>query len=166
MWMDNGDYECYSLHACTPQFAGIVDANFELQCSRENAALYSEVGQLQHTANCGALLEMAQVLCRICFRPVVTALTHTQHTQHWTAPLHSLSQVHVRSVACNLRTWRVSTQRSHLKHTSRGARAPRAEAEAEAPLDIRRKVVFLGTPEVISWCHVTIRACIRPVSNV
>lgn len=94
---------------------------------------------------------MAQMLCRTCLRPLVTALTQTTQAQPSTAQLHSLSQVHVRSVACNLRTWHVrNQQQNRFKHGLKGYRALCSAAKAEDPSNTRRKVVFLGTPEVIS----------------
>lgn len=93
---------------------------------------------------------MAQVFSRTCFRPVVTAIVQTSRPQPTTAQLHSLSQVHVRSVACNLRTWLVRSQQSHIKQNLRGCRALCSASQADVPPHTRRKIVFLGTPEVIN----------------
>ena len=98
---------------------------------------------------------MAQVFGRTCFRPIVTAITQASQAQPTTAQLHSLSQVHVHSVACNLRIWHARTHRSHLKDTAQGGRALCSAAQADVRQDSRRKIVFLGTPEVftcVRWC--------------
>ena len=94
---------------------------------------------------------MALVFGRTCIRPVVTAITQTSQAQPTTAQLHSLSQVHVRSVACSLRIWHARSQHFHLKHTAQGCRAVCSASHADVPQDTRRKIVFLGTPEVITY---------------
>ena len=96
---------------------------------------------------------MAALLCRTCSRPLGVALEQLHHRIAFlrsTPPLPALSQLQTHSLACNLRAWQARVQPALAGKAFRGCRAFPASSDTDAAVDTRPKLVFLGTPEVIS----------------